>query len=117
MTKFGNYMCSIKHLYSKRFVIGIVKQPRTSPLGVACGCFVLIFVLFLPGPFPDRSGHGVDELLLLLQGAVQRFDILQNELCVDLGDPLLDLIQIFFGFRIMYDDLDAELPPFLCFIL
>ena len=77
----------------------------------------LFFIPFLLGPFPDRVGHGVDELLFLLQGAVQRLDVLQNELGVDLGDPLLDLLHVLFGFRIMYDDLDAELPPFLCFIL
>ena len=81
---------------------------------MAAFLFSIPFLLCL---FLDRIGHSVDELLFLLQGAVQRFDILQNELGVDLGDPLLDLLHILFGFRIMYDDLDAELPPFLRFIL
>ena len=93
------------------------KRPQASLLRAACGCFLLFFILILLCLLLNRVYHGVDQLLLLLQGAVQLFDILQNKLCMDLGYSLLNFFLIFFGFRKMYDDLDAELPPILFLIL
>ena len=75
--------------------------------------YLLLTLLILLCLLLNGIHHGIDQLLLLLQGAVQLFDILQNKLCMDLSDSLLNFFLIFFGFRKMYDDLDAELPPIL----
>ncbi len=78
---------------------------------------ILYLVLILLTLLLNGIYHSIDQLLFLLQRAVQLFHILQNKLGMDLGNPFMNLFLVPFGFRKMYDDLDAELPPILCLIL
>ena len=67
--------------------------------------------------FPDVICDGVNQLLFLLQRAVQLIDGLQDKLSVNFSNALLQVCLPLFGFRKMYNELDLKRPPILCFAI
>ena len=66
--------------------------------------------------FPNVICDGVNQLLFLLQRAVQSINGLQNKLGVDFSNALLQFCLPLFGFWKMYNELDLKRPPILCFV-